>query len=283
MRKNPLFLTVSASLLIASTFVSDAPAQMVITSGGNSGLGGFTGNTGTGTNNLFNNNGNVNTSTQQGQLNAADLGLNTDNFFQGGVQRQGAIGAQRTNVYGYSLIENPDGAARMTQSTGTAAGANSRNRTNSQTSRRTGSTFGGSNLGLGGGGLGGQQGMLGGNRNNQNTKQRPILRTRISVAPELAENLSTVQSVNQSTSASVLPGTVPQLSNVRVQVNQGTAVMRGRVSGAADRDLAARLMLLDPGVNQVRNELVVGSRPAAITPVEPVTPVENEDQQRSPN
>ena len=53
-----------------------------------------------------------------------------------------------------------------------------------------------------------------------------------------------------------------------------TAVLRGKVATAEDRELAAALTLMEPDVKDVRNELVVDS---LATPVEvlPLTPAVN--------
>jgi hypothetical protein len=63
-------------------------------------------------------------------------------------------------------------------------------------------------------------------------------------------------------------GRLPQirtLSNVQVELNDRTAILRGQVATAHDRVLAEKLALLEPGVSRVQNELTVGS-PAPATP-----------------
>jgi osmotically-inducible protein OsmY len=52
-------------------------------------------------------------------------------------------------------------------------------------------------------------------------------------------------------------------SPLSVTLEGDTAVIRGRVATEHDRDLAAAIIRLEPGVGQVRNELVVESAPPA--------------------
>jgi osmotically-inducible protein OsmY len=54
---------------------------------------------------------------------------------------------------------------------------------------------------------------------------------------------------------------VRKLSPIRVTEQGDTLILRGRVATRADRDLAENLARLEPGVWNVRNELVVGGEP----------------------
>jgi osmotically-inducible protein OsmY len=69
---------------------------------------------------------------------------------------------------------------------------------------------------------------------------------------------------------------VGALSPVEVLVQGQTATLRGVVSTDYDRALAAEIALLEPGVSQVQNELVVAAAPAepaaAPSPAPPATP-----------
>ena len=47
------------------------------------------------------------------------------------------------------------------------------------------------------------------------------------------------------------------LTPVKVTMEQETAILRGTVARERDRDLIARLALLEPGISNVRNELIV--------------------------
>ena len=53
---------------------------------------------------------------------------------------------------------------------------------------------------------------------------------------------------------------IPQVRNsgsVKIVMDGSIAVVRGEVKSEHDRDLIGRLLLLEPGVADVRNELVV--------------------------
>lgn len=56
---------------------------------------------------------------------------------------------------------------------------------------------------------------------------------------------------------------IQKRSALSVTVKDNTAILRGRVATEHDRSLAAALVLLEPGIWQVQNELVVESPPPA--------------------
>ena len=58
------------------------------------------------------------------------------------------------------------------------------------------------------------------------------------------------------------------LDGLTIALEDRTATLRGRVATAHDRELIAQLMLLEPGVSSIRNELLVGAPPQPI----PATP-----------
>lgn len=62
------------------------------------------------------------------------------------------------------------------------------------------------------------------------------------------------------------------LSELRVDMIGGTAILRGTVASEHDRDLAARVVLLEAGVDRVVNLLVV-RKPAVPSPPVPASPV----------
>ena len=58
---------------------------------------------------------------------------------------------------------------------------------------------------------------------------------------------------------------IPQLrkmGQVSLNLEGQTAVIRGQVENANDRDLVARLVMMEPGVSDVRNELTLAGEPA---------------------
>ena len=68
---------------------------------------------------------------------------------------------------------------------------------------------------------------------------------------------------------------------MQVEMEGETVVLRGTVPSERDRDLAARLALLEPGISAVRNELrvVPSSEPESIpapSPAAEVTPAVND-------
>ena len=65
---------------------------------------------------------------------------------------------------------------------------------------------------------------------------------------------------------------IPQLKNpsaLTVEMEGRIAVLRGDVSSSHERNLVARLVLLEPGIADVRNELQVAAPPAAPPPQTP--------------
>jgi len=62
-------------------------------------------------------------------------------------------------------------------------------------------------------------------------------------------------------------GSEERFAGARVSLSEGTAVLQGRVGDLHDRELLAALLKLEPGVESVRNELVVEP-----PPVQPSSP-----------
>jgi len=122
-------------------------------------------------------------------------------------------------------------------------------------------------LGLGGGlNVGGYGGQNFQNQNfqNQNYGQgyggvgntRTLPRAVMRVAFEVPTPSPTVLNTRITTRMTRIPKAHLN-GNVAVQMEGTTAVLTGAVSNASDSDLAARLVMLEPGVEEVRNELVV--------------------------
>lgn len=55
-------------------------------------------------------------------------------------------------------------------------------------------------------------------------------------------------------------GRIQKLSPITVSVENGTAVLRGRVATAEDRALAGTIAAMQPGISDVRNEISVGTQ-----------------------
>ncbi len=219
-------------------FVAVASAQTTGTGGtGGTGVGTIPG-LGTTTGNT----GGTSVTAQQGQgVNIDNIGLDTSDLITGGITRGNTIGASRTTVRGFSILENQKSQSGQTGQNGRTS--NTQRRTNS---RGTGSTFGGG----GGAGLN-SGGSLGGmNRNSAgNTQRRTILRSRV----VLSNDLVVPSAMPNATATSVyVPANAPQLSNVQVDIQKNTAIVSGSVASPQDRDLASRLLLLQPGIDRVQ-------------------------------
>lgn len=123
----------------------------------------------------------------------------------------------------------------------------------------------------------GQMGQFGMNQNMRGNNRQ--LRVPITVGftqPLAASTATTTQLERRLTK-------IPQLrvKQVQVEMEEGTVVLRGTVPTEQDRDLAARLALLEPGISAVRNELQVvpSSEPETIqapSPAAEVTPAVND-------
>ncbi len=109
-----------------------------------------------------------------------------------------------------------------------------------------------------GGGFGGWRRTRGiwRHNNNQNaqseTKVRAVLR--IGFPVEGRTSSATAQMVNQRFSNMPLP---PSLANVKITMEGRTAVLRGQIDAVEDGKLVENLLSLEPGIDGVKNELVI--------------------------
>ena len=133
-----------------------------------------------------------------------------------------------------------------------------------------GGGFGGGGLGGGlgggrggfggglGGGLGGGFNQLGGNQfggqGGQTTRQ--TLRAKMTIGFEWPALPVNVVSARFEKRLSSIPR-LKILTPVKVTMEKETAILRGTVARERDRDLIARLALLEPGISNVRNQLIV--------------------------
>lgn len=109
-----------------------------------------------------------------------------------------------------------------------------------------------------GGGSQGGRGNLG-NQARRQTQNFAQYSTNITFAPQTGSPIESpatagpvVASLEQSFTA------LPQ-SGIRVSVEDGTVMLRGTVATASDRRVAERMAKLEPGVDRIQNELVVGT------------------------
>lgn len=119
--------------------------------------------------------------------------------------------------------------------------------------------------GLGGGGLGGFGGGFGGRqqgglRGSQGlgTTTTPQLRIPIRIGFTPRAMAASVVSSRLSRRLSHIPS-LGSTAGVTVSMQGRTAVLAGSVPTDRDRDLVARLALLEPGISDVQNDLVVQS------------------------
>lgn len=104
-------------------------------------------------------------------------------------------------------------------------------------------------------------GMFGSSR-----QQRQQLRVPLRIGPNSFPFASTTPPVTTGPNLRVQNrlARLPQLKDrgsVEVEMEGQVAVLRGAVTSQHERDLVARLVLLEPGIEDVRNELQVGAAP----------------------
>lgn len=139
-----------------------------------------------------------------------------------------------------------------------------------------GGQLGGQNMGLGGLGQGGLgQGGFGNQRGNQqqlnqfggNQMGGRGGMGQTAIRPTLAIDFqyTAIPSAQVATALTVRLDRITQLnrlSPLTVTLENGVAVLRGAVATERDRDLAVRLVRLEPGVRDVVSELTIGEMPA---------------------
>jgi hypothetical protein len=116
--------------------------------------------------------------------------------------------------------------------------------------------------GLGGAfGVGGMGGRGGFNNQNNNQNNQPAVRAVVRVGfPVMAPSAAaTGQKVTDRLSRLPLPNRVSQYLEVAMEGR--TAILRGQVASAEDGELAVRILSLEPGIDDVRNELIVSDVP----------------------
>jgi hypothetical protein len=111
------------------------------------------------------------------------------------------------------------------------------------------------------GGTGGRGGQTGLNNNNTRNRGRTALRIPFRLGFEMPRVPAPVLRASVQRRIAKLPG-LEAGNKVVVVIEKDTAVLQGTVTNSDQGDLLAGLMLLEPGVYKVRNELVVKA-PAA--------------------
>ena len=103
---------------------------------------------------------------------------------------------------------------------------------------------------------------------NAMSRQRQQLRVPLRLGPNGVSFSSTAPAVATGPNLRVQNhlARIPQLKSsgsVKVEMEGQVAILRGAVSSQHERDLVARLVLLEPGIADVRNELQVASAVSA--------------------
>jgi hypothetical protein len=89
-----------------------------------------------------------------------------------------------------------------------------------------------------------------------------VYEPRLSIAFDVTRPAEEAIAQNLARLLAASPG-FPSTSRIEVSVEDATATLRGEVASERDRTLAERLILFEPGIDSVRNELKVTSRPQA--------------------
>jgi len=106
------------------------------------------------------------------------------------------------------------------------------------------------------GGAGGRGGQMGGGNNSSRNSGRTALRIPFRIGFQMPAVPTTVLKASVQRRITKLPG-LKTGNKVVVLIEKETAVLQGTVINSDQADLLAGLMLLEPGVYKVRNELVV--------------------------
>ncbi|MCA9188289.1 MAG: BON domain-containing protein [Planctomycetales bacterium] len=207
---------------------------------GTGGIGIGTGSFGTGTGSFGTGTGGFGTGTGAFGTGTGGLGTGTG-FGQGtafGTGTQGGMATpQQGGFVGRSATNTQNSFSQIT-----AQGASTTGR---GTTTGRGATRG--NTGLG------QQGFGGGAA----AQQTRAIRTRLSVAFDVPTTNTATSFNTRLTTRAATPTHSSRLGSYQVSRSGSTAVLTGSVTSESDRQVAARLALLEPGVFQVRNELTV--------------------------
>ena len=204
---------------------------------------------------------------QAGQLSGGDANLRNVQGFVGAGNEGGFIG--QAGATGSGMGQMGMGGLGTSRGMGTR-GMSGMGSTGLGASRGLGmSGLGMSGLGgFGGNQFGGFQQNQFGNRNNrfsstggQATQQRAPFRTtmRVGFEPPARDTSSISATLTRRLERSSM---LQSRSRLSVEMNGQTAVLRGTVATEHDRELAERVVLLEPGVNRVENQLAVANSAA---------------------
>ncbi len=114
------------------------------------------------------------------------------------------------------------------------------------------------------GGMGGMN-MFGQGGANSRTNTQKLVRAPLRLAPEMGSVIQPTAAAQQFTTRLARLPVFSKAQGVTVSMDGETVVLQGVVATEHDREVLARLALLEPGIAAVRNELVVNPQalPAA--------------------
>ena len=118
-----------------------------------------------------------------------------------------------------------------------------------------------------GGGMNSNRGMMGNTRGTQGTSGTTQIRTQIGLGFTVPKPSATEVSARLTNRLPRIPG-LESVSGLDVKMDGQTVVLRGVVATERERDLVARLVLLEPGISDVRNELTVSPSSAEPRPLQ---------------
>lgn len=149
-----------------------------------------------------------------------------------------------------------------------------------------GSTFGGGfgggafGGGFGGGGFGGQGGF---NTQQQNNQNQPTLRATVKIGFSYAGPVAAVQNERINARLARTP-IISKFEGVNVAMRGRTAVLTGPIPSESEARLLMRYLSLEPGIDAVDNQLVIGAvsaeadqgdnEPSGLQPLRPVPSAE---------
>ena len=109
------------------------------------------------------------------------------------------------------------------------------------------------------------------NEGSANLGRRAPLRPSLSLGFDVSGPSAAVVSTQMTQRLAKLPN-LQELTPVTVAIEGRTAILRGRVATQHDRQMLAQIVLLEPGVSAVRNELQLPVPKSAPLPAPPMSP-----------
>ncbi len=222
------------------------------TGGGNGGAGGFGGSAGG--------------SSSSSPFGSSSSGFGSNSGTSGG-QRGGAASSQSSAFSNSQGLGSGGagfrgaGSGNMLQSVGgnTGIGGAAIGRNQGMGMNGMGMNGMGMNgMGMNGMGMGrNQMGMMGGQNQNSNRSSRGSIRFPLKIAFQPVAIAPSIRSQRFEARLGNLPGVTS--ANVTVSMSGRTAILNGTVGSDHEKELIARIALLEPGISDVQNDLQVAA------------------------